>query len=587
MKQRTIILIALCFGLVCGCEEEQYTISMKSDGDMVTRRIACSDNVAEEVRARLKESYDKQIDKNTFEGSFGEELPGTIGGFGRYVHLGNPMGDVSIYIERFGGKDAQALDMEKAFGAADQLVNLIIEWLEFELGDDPHFEKLRIFCNKNLREDIKNLAIYMWMGSRIEPGPDSEAPARMLLYLYERGYFDLDDLATFTASTDQEKVTLRYLRRFIGKKLGHSSEKETAERTGFLQDTDSVESSVLRFIRSPKVYGRLLREARERSGDPNLVIEPNDMPEHVFEWYGINLETFFVDFELFSSPDKVNVTLSCPQKPHETNGRWDQATGEVSWSSQIGDDDLPFVCYASIGEPNISFQKKHFGGVILRNEQLVPYALWYRGLSDAQEAEWDKFLASLEGGQEVRERIESFRFKDSPVPSAHTESDVRLLSDVARDLIIEGLNMNEKEHHESAPEGSAGSQQQAYTVEPIGRVVKKNGRTFIEIDEKYQAGLNGLERQSNVTVVYWFDKNDTPEKRSILEVHPRGDMNNPLTGVFATHSPFRPNLIGISRCDIVSVKEGVIEIKSIDAFDGSPVLDLKGDFFRFYKPDGE
>ena len=128
-------------------------------------------------------------------------------------------------------------------------------------------------------------------------------------------------------------------------------------------------------------------------------------------------------------------------------------------------------------------------------------------------------------------------------------------------------------------------QERSFTVYPIGKVVKENGRSFIVLDKKYQTGLKGLESHSYVTVVYWFDRNDTPENRAILEVHPRADKKNPLTGVFATHSPFRPNLIAISRCDIISVKENVIEIKDIDAFDGSPVLDLKGDFFRFYKPD--
>jgi tRNA-Thr(GGU) m(6)t(6)A37 methyltransferase TsaA len=115
-------------------------------------------------------------------------------------------------------------------------------------------------------------------------------------------------------------------------------------------------------------------------------------------------------------------------------------------------------------------------------------------------------------------------------------------------------------------------------------VVKKDDKTLIVLEKKYQPGLLGLEKHSYVHVVYWFDKNDTPEKRAILQVHPRGDRNNPLTGVFATHSPFRPNLIAISRCDIISIKENVIEIKDIDAFDGSPVIDLKGDFFRFYRP---
>jgi len=126
--------------------------------------------------------------------------------------------------------------------------------------------------------------------------------------------------------------------------------------------------------------------------------------------------------------------------------------------------------------------------------------------------------------------------------------------------------------------------QEHFTVYPIGRVVKESGSTRIVLDERYAPGLLGLENHSYVTVVYWFDRNDTPEKRAILQVHPRGDRNNPLTGVFATHSPFRPNLIAISKCEIVSVKDNVIELKDIDAFDGTPVLDLKGDFFRFYRP---
>ncbi len=127
------------------------------------------------------------------------------------------------------------------------------------------------------------------------------------------------------------------------------------------------------------------------------------------------------------------------------------------------------------------------------------------------------------------------------------------------------------------------NQGERFIMYPIGKVVKEAGKTLIVLDKKYEAGLLGLEKHSYVTVVYWFDKNDSPQRRAILQVHPRGDKNNPLTGVFATHSPVRPNLIAITKCDIISVEENVIEIKDIDAFDGSPVLDLKGDFFRFYK----
>ena len=114
-----------------------------------------------------------------------------------------------------------------------------------------------------------------------------------------------------------------------------------------------------------------------------------------------------------------------------------------------------------------------------------------------------------------------------------------------------------------------------YTVYPIGWVRKTEGRTTIVVDKKYQAGLMGLEKFSEVWVLYWFDRNDTPEKRSILQVHPGGNQDNPKRGVFATHSPVRPNLIAMTRCKIISVKDNIIEIESIDAFADTPVLDLK------------
>ncbi len=114
-----------------------------------------------------------------------------------------------------------------------------------------------------------------------------------------------------------------------------------------------------------------------------------------------------------------------------------------------------------------------------------------------------------------------------------------------------------------------------YTVYPIGWVRKAEGRTTIVVEKKYQPGLMGLEKFREVWVLYWFDRNDTSEKRSILQVHPRGDKKNPKRGVFATHAPVRPNLIAMSRCKIISVKENVIEIEGIDAFPDTPVLDLK------------
>lgn len=116
---------------------------------------------------------------------------------------------------------------------------------------------------------------------------------------------------------------------------------------------------------------------------------------------------------------------------------------------------------------------------------------------------------------------------------------------------------------------------QSFELYPIGSVKKLEGHTYIVIDKQYEPGLMRLEDFSHVTVIYWFDRNDTPEKRAVLKVHPQGNKGNPMRGVFATHSPMRPNLIAISRCKILSIEDNIIEIDSIDAFPDTPVLDLK------------
>lgn len=117
--------------------------------------------------------------------------------------------------------------------------------------------------------------------------------------------------------------------------------------------------------------------------------------------------------------------------------------------------------------------------------------------------------------------------------------------------------------------------EKSFSLVPIGRVEKPQGRTLLVLEKKYQPGLVGLEQWSHVQVFWWFDKNDTPEKRAVLQVHPRGNAQNPVTGVFACRAPVRPNLIALSLCKILSVKDNVVEVDKIDAFEGTPLLDLK------------
>jgi tRNA (adenine37-N6)-methyltransferase len=119
------------------------------------------------------------------------------------------------------------------------------------------------------------------------------------------------------------------------------------------------------------------------------------------------------------------------------------------------------------------------------------------------------------------------------------------------------------------------SMAESYSIHPVGRVVKTADQSALEVFPEFKDALLGLDGFSHVIVLYWFDRNDTPEERSTLRVHPRGDKRNPLTGVFATRSPMRPNLIGFSVCAIKSLEGNRILIDQIDAFDGTRIIDLK------------
>jgi tRNA-Thr(GGU) m(6)t(6)A37 methyltransferase TsaA len=114
-----------------------------------------------------------------------------------------------------------------------------------------------------------------------------------------------------------------------------------------------------------------------------------------------------------------------------------------------------------------------------------------------------------------------------------------------------------------------------YTICSVGIVHRRGDDNWIEIFAPYQDAMLGLEGFSHIYVLYWFHENDIPEKRAILQVHPRKDPANPLTGVFGTHSPARPNLIGLTCCRILAVEKNLIRIDAIDALDGSPVIDIK------------
>jgi len=94
---------------------------------------------------------------------------------------------------------------------------------------------------------------------------------------------------------------------------------------------------------------------------------------------------------------------------------------------------------------------------------------------------------------------------------------------------------------------------------------------WLEVRPSVAAGLDGLVAGSDVVVVTWLHR----ARRDVLRVHPRSDRRRPLTGVFATRSPDRPNPLGLHRVTVRRVVGHRLRIGPIEAIDGTPVVDIK------------
>jgi tRNA-Thr(GGU) m(6)t(6)A37 methyltransferase TsaA len=94
---------------------------------------------------------------------------------------------------------------------------------------------------------------------------------------------------------------------------------------------------------------------------------------------------------------------------------------------------------------------------------------------------------------------------------------------------------------------------------------------WLELNPSLVEGLDGLETGSELIVITWLHES----RRDVLRLHPRGDKANPLTGVFATRSPDRPNPLGLHRVTVLEIAENRLKVGPIEAIDGTPVVDLK------------
>ena len=95
---------------------------------------------------------------------------------------------------------------------------------------------------------------------------------------------------------------------------------------------------------------------------------------------------------------------------------------------------------------------------------------------------------------------------------------------------------------------------------------------LLEIDPEFVDALHLVEPGDELIVLTWLHLAD----RSVLQTHPRGDVTNPLTGVFRTRSSERPNPIGVHRVTVTRLESATtLRVGALEAIDGTPIIDLK------------
>ena len=126
---------------------------------------------------------------------------------------------------------------------------------------------------------------------------------------------------------------------------------------------------------------------------------------------------------------------------------------------------------------------------------------------------------------------------------------------------------------------------ESFSITPIGIIrseIKKREdaplfytegapNAFLDILPAYREGTYRLKLGDEIIVITWFHQ----AHRDVLKVHPRGNKANPLTGVFLTRSPDRPNPLGLHRATVLEIHPDRLYIGPIEAIDGTPVVDIK------------
>ncbi|MCP4375060.1 MAG: hypothetical protein GY794_02595 [bacterium] len=438
----TAIIIALA---AAGCDETVYNIQLTPKDKQLTRtltvwrhgteskqskKIVVKEMDADELAAVAKAYPNSKpkggAKKHVFTGTFSGAMPNDVGGAGRFIRYESKMGVVSSYVERFRGNDQPGEVIETSLKAVDRITDILIGYLETQLGKETDFPKLRKFMDTKFRKDLKNISAYSYLAfntSRLnwidvlKEGDHEvqthETILRAAAYLVERGYLETDELplvqrAMNSREKDRAERTLKMiLIRIFKRQTGITNTKFLTRLEKILTDRDTFEAYIAKTPEYKKLAGQA-GDSKEKAAATQLVLKP--MIEKIL---CLRLD--------FGGTPKLEVQLLTPDKPIATNGKWNQKERTITWKGVLTKRDkkttsLPEICYAIWSRPDETFQEAHFGKVILTAKSLGEYGLWRQGLGDDEAKLWDTVISKHKPGQDLKTALQTATDPNKPSP---------------------------------------------------------------------------------------------------------------------------------------------------------------------------
>ena len=434
----------LFIALLVGCKSTHFELELRPEGDELYRKVTMwsEDGDAQEKHLaefaledlqRIADIYgtdvpDELVARHVFERNFTGKTPNDLGGAGWYLHGETSMGALFAYSERF-GEDEIADDLRAREWAANSAMDVLIAWMDSEIGDKPNYPEFRHFVDNVVREDLWNLVLYSWgydlfAGTSQAPGQvlDEDTllldmSVRSVAYLADHGYFDPLQIPEFVLAEmhaeERDDLTPLFtmIARGIATKMGVSGDEALpAPLAALAADANRLSESFQEF----ETTNDDLRQAVDewiQSGQLDDDFEYGD-DEVMLE---LLTGAFVPQFDIFGrGGDQLTATLRIDAEPLATNGLWDPEVG-VTWAGTIRGrgktgENLPNIFYATWSESNEAFQNEHFGQLLVDGEALAEYWYWHAGLEKNKSKQWDAFISTLKPGPDLADELQHFCF---------------------------------------------------------------------------------------------------------------------------------------------------------------------------------